>query len=221
MKTTFKSIAIATTMSSALVLTDCNHSGKTSMGDKKEGQSASDSTIQKAACTMHPDVTGKIGDICTKCGMKLEAVSNEFTTNMTIYHMDFNAVPIVRAHEASTLTFTPLIKGTEERIALDLQHDKKIHLIVVSKDLSYFDHVHPEQQPDGSYRIRVLAKETAYSKGKFHDETKFAQGGDYVLFADYLPTGAKHQLERIELKVPGEALPAEKYTTDRTARRRQ
>jgi hypothetical protein len=215
MKTIFKSIAIATVISSPLVLTDCSNSKKASMGEETGGQSAPDSTIQKAICPMHPDVTGQIGDTCPKCGMKLEAVKDESMSNMNAYYMDFKAVPEVRADEASTLTLTPSLEGTTETVALELQHDKKIHLIVVSKDLSYFDHVHPEPQSDGTYRILVLAKKTAYSRGKFHDETKFARGGDFILFADYLPTGASHQLERIELKVAGEALRAEKYTTER------
>lgn len=33
-----------------------------------------DSTQTAYACPMHPEVTGKEGDKCSKCGMKLEAV---------------------------------------------------------------------------------------------------------------------------------------------------
>ncbi len=32
-----------------------------------------DSTKMAYACPMHPEVTGKDGDKCSKCGMKLEA----------------------------------------------------------------------------------------------------------------------------------------------------
>lgn len=32
-----------------------------------------DSTQTAYACPMHPDITGKEGDTCSKCGMKLEA----------------------------------------------------------------------------------------------------------------------------------------------------
>jgi hypothetical protein len=97
-----------------------------------------------------------------------------------------------------------------------VQHDKKMHLIVVSKDLSHFDHVHPEFQADGSYKIAVLPTEKNYSTSPFTNETKFAQGGDYVLFADYLPSGASHQLERIALNVAGTPYSPKSYTEQKT-----
>lgn len=55
----------------------------------------------------------------------------------------------------------------------DLNHEKMMHLIIVSKDLSYFDHIHPEYKGDGRFEIG----------------TQFPAGGDYKLFADYLPSG--------------------------------
>lgn len=33
-----------------------------------------DLTQMAYACSMHPEVTGKEGDMCTQCGMKLEAL---------------------------------------------------------------------------------------------------------------------------------------------------
>lgn len=34
------------------------------------------------ACPMHPEITGKDGDACSKCGMKLELVDNEDSTDI-------------------------------------------------------------------------------------------------------------------------------------------
>jgi hypothetical protein len=34
------------------------------------------------ACPMHPEVTGKEGDTCSKCGMKLEPVKERDSTEM-------------------------------------------------------------------------------------------------------------------------------------------
>ena len=39
-----------------------------------------DSTAMTYACPMHPEVTGKEGGKCSKCGMKLEAVKNTDST---------------------------------------------------------------------------------------------------------------------------------------------
>ncbi len=38
-----------------------------------------DSTQMAYACPMHPEVTGKAGDTCSKCGMKLVAVNADST----------------------------------------------------------------------------------------------------------------------------------------------
>ncbi len=59
----------------------------TSCGNKKEQTTEEnhdpmkmDSTAMAYACPMHPEVTGKDGDKCSKCGMKLEAVKSADST---------------------------------------------------------------------------------------------------------------------------------------------
>lgn len=201
-----------------MAVTSCgsktSESNETSEGEHDHAAGDHEHTY---ACPMHADVTGKEGETCPKCGMKLELVSADKAANTNTYFMAFKAEPVVEAGKAAKLSFTPSIKGNEsEMVPLDIQHDKKLHLIVVSKDLSYFDHIHPEFQANGSYDINVLPKGTNYTNGRFHNETKFEQGGDYVLFADYVPSGANHQLERIELNVSGTPYKAQKYTASKT-----
>ncbi len=215
MKTMIKSFLFATVVSTTFLLASCGNSAKekTEANEHKHAEGEMAEHEHTYACPMHPDVTGKEGETCPKCGMKLELVSDEKAANTNQYFMAFKAMPAVEAGKAAMLSFTPSIKGNEtEMVPLDIQHDKKLHLIVVSKDLSYFDHIHPEFQANGSYDINVLAKGVNYAKGKFHNETKFEQGGDYVLFADYVPSGASHQLERIELNVSGTPYKAQKFT---------
>ena len=55
----------------------------------------------------------------------------------------------------------------------DIMHEKLLHLIVVSKDLTYFDHLHPEYVGGGQFEIN----------------TKFPAGGHYQLIADFTPQG--------------------------------
>lgn len=215
MKATIKKIAFALFAGAAsMAITSCG--SKSSNADAEHDHAAGDHA-HTYACPMHADVTGKEGETCPKCGMKLELVSADKAANTNTYFMAFKATPAVEAGKPALLSFTPSIKGNEsEMVPLDIQHDKKLHLIVVSKDLSYFDHIHPEFQASGSYDINVLAKGANYTNGRFHNETKFEQGGDYVLFADYVPSGASHQLERIELNVSGTPYKAQKYTTAKT-----
>jgi hypothetical protein len=141
---------------------------------------------------------------CPVCGMKLKLVPKP-KGEVTAYKMNFSSNPTsIEAGKPATFSFTPSIVGKDgEAVALDVQHEKKIHLIVVSKDLSYFEHIHPEYQADGSYKINVIAKDQKYKIGVGHDEVKFTNGGEYTLFADYLPSGGTHQVEKINVNVTG------------------
>jgi hypothetical protein len=152
---------------------------------------------------------------CPVCGMKLEHFDG--VDNGLTYRMDFASIPAtVEAGRAATFSFTPKVVGKEtDPVALDVQHEKKIHLIVVSNDLSYFEHIHPEYQSDGSYQIKVLDNSKTYTNGAGHTETGFASGGDYIMFADYLPTGGSHQVEKIQLNVKGTPKAAVNYNADK------
>ena len=56
-------------------------------------------------------------------------------------------------------------------------HEKTLHLFIVSRDLEYLAHVHPEQLKDGSFRLdHPLAS------------------GEYMLIADFLPEDGTTQM---------------------------
>lgn len=132
---------------------------------------------------MHPEITGKPGDKCLKCGMDLKAVNQETST---AYQVQLTTSPqIVGAGKSAKLTFA--IKQNEHIIPLDVSHEMKIHLMVVSEDLSWFSHIHPEEQKDGSYTVT---------------ET-FPNGGKYLLFADFKPSGAQQTLNKQVIEVRG------------------
>lgn len=93
----------------------------------------------------------------------------------------------VAANQSATLVFT--VKDSKGSVIPDLQivHEKPLHLLIVSKDLAEFYHVHPEPSADGSYRVQHT----------------FPNGGDYKLYADFTPPNATQIVERIDLKVSG------------------
>ncbi len=174
---------------------------------------AADEHHHTYTCPMHPDVISDKPGSCPKCGMNL--VHKDEETSKKEYFIQFAANPAkVEAGKEAALSFTPRIKGSEsEPVPLDVVHEKKIHLIIVSSDLSYFEHIHPEYQADGSYLIKVLPKEKNYTIGKGNDETKFESGGDYFLFADYQPAGGNHTVDNIALTIEGAPAPVKKFTT--------
>lgn len=70
----------------------------------------------------------------------------------------------------------------------DLMHERLLHLIVVSSDLEFFAHLHPEQEADGSFVLDGLV---------------LPASGVYRLFADAAPKGAGAQIMDASLKVEG------------------
>ncbi|HYH14993.1 MAG TPA: heavy metal-binding domain-containing protein [Flavisolibacter sp.] len=144
-------------------------------------------------CPMHPEVTGKAGDKCPKCGMALEPNTKEPVATGN-YHMQFDANPsVITPSKEVVLSFTPKKKeAPTEQVVLEVSHEKKMHLILVSDDLSWFDHVHPEATPNGSYTVK----------------TTFPTAGKYKAYADYKPAGNAQIVDKFDIVVEGKA-PAE------------
>jgi len=67
----------------------------------------------------------------------------------------------------------------------DVEHEKLLHLIIVSKDLSYFHHIHPTYKGNGVFTI----------------DPEFPSDGTYKLYADYVPTGGSKTVSSKELTV--------------------
>jgi hypothetical protein len=93
---------------------------------------------------------------------------------------------------------TKLILTPQKPIRLELSHEQKIHLIIVSEDLSYFNHIHPVEVENG-YTVN----------------TKFPSSGQFYLFADYKPEGSDQVLSKLELNVPGEAPALQEYSQEK------
>ncbi len=104
------------------------------------------------------------------------------------FKVDFKSEPAeIKAGTPVLLSFT--VKDKAGAIVKDLPivHEKPMHLLIVSKDLAEFYHVHPEQSADGSYRVSHL----------------FANGGEYKFYADFTPKEAAQVVEQIDVKVTG------------------
>ncbi len=72
--------------------------------------------------------------------------------------------------------------------AFDVEHTKRMHLIVARRDLTGFQHLHPTQAPDGSWSVRM----------------KLDDPGVYRVFADF-STGREPRTLGADLTVDGDA----------------
>jgi hypothetical protein len=71
--------------------------------------------------------------------------------------------------------------------AFDVEHDERMHLIVVRRDTTGFQHVHPEMAPDGTWSVPLT----------------LPAAGSYLAFADFTPTGGQRLTLGTDLSVPG------------------
>ena len=89
----------------------------------------------------------------------------------------------------TTETFSFRITGPDGApvTAFDVEHEKRMHLIVVRRDTTGFQHVHPEMAPDGTWTVPLAV----------------AEGGSYRAFADFAPSGGDATTLGVDLSAPG------------------
>lgn len=215
MKAILRVAGITASISTAILLGSCGNETK---NETEQQHDHSDSTAHSGAHTYMCPMNCENGKTysepgkCPKCGMDLEHNDNAGKSDLSYYMQYISNPSELEAGKEGMMSFTPKIKGKEnEQVPLTVHHEKKIHLIIVSNDLSYFEHIHPEFNANGNYDIKVLAKDKDFTNGKGHNETKFENGGAYMAFADYNPDGADHQLEKIKINVAGKSKPVVSY----------
>jgi len=139
------------------------------------------------ACTSGTNSQG-VDNVNATNTVASETNSANAAASDSAFKVDFKTEPgQIQAGAPATLVFT--VKDSKNAVVKDLQvvHEKPMHLLIVSKDLSEFYHVHPEPSADGSYRVQHT----------------FPNGGDYKFYADFTPPNAKQVVERVDVKVSG------------------
>lgn len=104
----------------------------------------------------------------------------------------------IEAGKAAAMVFTLKDgKGTPVK-DLDTVHEKVLHLLVVSKDLSWFAHEHPTRRADGAFTIPMT----------------FPAGGEYTLYFDFTPKGLPQQVVPVKVTATGTPKAAVPLTVD-------
>jgi hypothetical protein len=117
--------------------------------------------------------------------------SNDNTTS--IYKLQFNNnLSRIKAGDDFTLSFSPKYKYDDSKIVeLETIHEQKAHLIIVSEDLEYFNHVHPTRVDNGEYSLQM----------------NLPYGGSYKLYVEYKPEGSKKITDVFDLEAEGNEKP--------------
>jgi len=119
------------------------------------------------------------------------------------YTLDLRT-PRVEARRSADLRFT--IRDGEGRAVTSYQreHDKELHLIVASRDLVTYRHLHPARAADGTWSIPV----------------ELPRAGGYRVFADFTPAkkGAENLTLGADLAASGPYEPKELPTANTTAK---
>jgi hypothetical protein len=99
-------------------------------------------------------------------------------------------------------TFAYRITGSDGAAvtAFDVEHDKRMHLVVVRRDGTGFQHVHPEMDAGGTWRVPLA----------------LPAAGTYRAFADFTPTGGPAMTLGTDLFAPGPFEPVS-HSPSRTA----
>jgi hypothetical protein len=102
----------------------------------------------------------------------------------------------------TTNSFTFRVIGPDGKpvTRFDVEHEKRLHLIVVRRDTAGFQHVHPEMSADGTWTVPLT----------------LPQAGSYRAFADFAPTGGEATTLGVDLSVAGDYQPTD-YQPSRVA----
>ena len=133
---------------------------------------------------MHPDERASSAIACPICKMTMVRIPP-----MTVGENRMDVAPVVAqsGRGLQGLGVTLREPGTGAVVpALDTVHDKPLHLFVISRDLEFFRHMHPETYAGGPIEFRIDMPP-----------------GEYMVIADFLPSGGSPQLIQRMVIAPG------------------
>jgi hypothetical protein len=113
----------------------------------------------------------------------------EHSTQTHSTRMEFSAEPsAIPAGKPATWRLKIVESESGEPVQeFESVHEKLLHLIVVSTDLTWFNHLHPEYQGNGLFTIEAI----------------LPRAGSYKLYADYTPKGKTQEVAQHEFKTDG------------------
>lgn len=139
-----------------------------------------------------PDSAGEIA-------LNTTSANSADTKKSGIYTVQFSVEPdVIVSGQPVKFNFQVKDPNGKPYSNLELNHEKPIHLYIVSEDLSQFFHQHP----------------TKNSEGVFEDSFTFPNGGKYKLYVDLKPKDGDKFYDSFDLMVSGNIRQSVEIKTD-------
>ena len=117
--------------------------------------------------------------------MANEAGSNQAGNVQAQFKLSSNKI---MPNQDTTITINIKDKTGKPIDKFDTVHEKQMHFIIVSKDLSFFNHIHPDYKGNGEFTVT----------------TQFPTAGEFKVIADITPTGMGAMNKSQWISVQGE-----------------
>lgn len=181
--------------------------GQATVGPKSHADMAAPADKDSAADTTHDTTAGHADengerDEQGEHGGHGEAAHNESDTpgGLQVSQNGYTLTPLTKPGKDFRFNITgPDGKPVTE---YDVAHEKKLHFIVASRDLTSFQHLHPTLGQNGVWSVKL----------------ELPEPGAYRAFADFAPTGADTLTLGVDLQAPGDYEPKALPQAGRTAK---
>lgn len=169
---------------------------------KKQADALAAFAPAKYFCPMHCEgaKTSDKPGTCPVCNMNLKKqTSDTFTVDIKpVGGGGGGGGGAITAGKPTTLVFTIKDPTGLPVTKLETVHEKLLHLLMVSKDLSWYAHEHPEIQPDGTFTFTYT----------------FPQAGEFFFYNDFTPPSVGQQVVAVPVTVAGTAPAAKRLVID-------
>lgn len=134
-------------------------------------------------CPMHPDIRAPGPSSCRLCGMALVPIP---PPRVGEYGVDVDLKPRPEGG-ASGLTLRVSTPDGDQHVTRFVEvHERRLHLFIISRDLSRFAHEHPRLDETGTFVLDAPI-----------------EPGAYTIIADFLPEGGTPQMVHRAVVTPG------------------
>jgi uncharacterized membrane protein len=141
--------------------------------------------LARYQCPMHDGIRSEKPGVCPVCGMDLVPL---IAGVRTVLHDEPYGLKLALSPGPNPLQqrliFTPSKDG-QLLHDLPIVHEHPLHVTVLSADLSFFDHVHPLPQADGTLQL------------DYH----FPHSGSFTIFGEFMPRSERGQTFRLPISV--------------------